>query len=60
MSEMIGAGMHAIIIKVAGIGLAPNHLGKTLGEMQPTLVKLVRPLIVLRVAFCDARSDMCC
>lgn len=32
--------MDAIIIKVAGIGLKINHLGKTLAEMQPTLLKL--------------------
>ncbi|KAG6911219.1 hypothetical protein DXG01_003086 [Tephrocybe rancida] len=38
--EMISAGMEAILIKVAGIGLTTKHLGKTLAEMQPTLVKL--------------------
>jgi diphthine-ammonia ligase len=38
---MISSGMEAIIIKVAGIGLKVNHLGKTLADMQPTLVKLV-------------------
>jgi hypothetical protein len=38
---MVYAGMEAVLIKVAGIGLKPNHLGKTLAEMQPTLVKLV-------------------
>ena len=42
LSEMIDMGMEAILIKVAGIGLKPQHLGKTLKEMQPTLVKLVR------------------
>lgn len=41
---MIEAGMEAIIIKVAGIGLTPKHLGKTLAEMQPTLNKLVEYL----------------
>lgn len=39
---MIDAGMEAVLIKVAGIGLKPKHLGKTLKEMQPTLIKLVR------------------
>jgi diphthine-ammonia ligase len=38
---MIAAGMEAILIKVAGIGLTTKHLGKTLTEMQPTLTKLV-------------------
>lgn len=42
LSEMIDAGMEAVLIKVAGIGLKPKHLGKTLKEMQPTLIKLVR------------------
>ncbi|KAF7966008.1 hypothetical protein HWV62_40487 [Athelia sp. TMB] len=40
LSEMIDMGMEAVLIKVAGIGLKPQHLGKTLKEMQPTLVKL--------------------
>jgi diphthine-ammonia ligase len=41
LSEMIEAGMEAIIIKVAGIGLESAHLGKTLAQMQPTFLKLV-------------------
>jgi hypothetical protein len=41
---MIYAGMEAVLIKVAGIGLKPIHLGKTLAEMQPTLIKLVSQL----------------
>lgn len=41
LSEMIASGLEAVLIKVAGIGLKPNHLGKTLTEMQPTLTKLV-------------------
>ncbi|TFY59943.1 hypothetical protein EVJ58_g5455 [Rhodofomes roseus] len=40
LSEMIEAGMEAVLIKVAGIGLKASHLGKTLAEMQPTLTKL--------------------
>ncbi|PCH41130.1 hypothetical protein WOLCODRAFT_143406 [Wolfiporia cocos MD-104 SS10] len=40
LAEMIEAGMEAILIKVAGIGLSVKHLGKTLAEMQPTLTKL--------------------
>jgi hypothetical protein len=41
LSEMIEAGMEAILIKVAGIGLQSKHLGKTLAQMQPTLTLLV-------------------
>lgn len=40
LAEMISSGMEAILIKVAGIGLKINHLGKTLADIQPTLVKL--------------------
>ncbi|KAJ7179009.1 hypothetical protein C8R46DRAFT_1159714 [Mycena filopes] len=40
MAEMIAAGMQAILIKVAGIGLTVKHLGKTLAEMEPTFIKL--------------------
>ena len=44
---MIDAGLVAVIIKVAGIGLTEKHLGKTLAEMQSTLVKLVWFLLYL-------------
>lgn len=39
---MIDAGLEAVLIKVAGIGLTRDHLGKSLKEMQQTLIKLVR------------------
>lgn len=45
LSEMIEAGMVCVLIKVAGIGLTVKHLGKTLSEMQHTLVNLVRCLL---------------
>lgn len=38
---MVEAGLEAVLIKVAGIGLTAKHLGKTLSQMQPTLLKLV-------------------
>ncbi|KAK0498609.1 hypothetical protein EDD18DRAFT_1158378 [Armillaria luteobubalina] len=40
LSEMIDAKMNAVLIKVAGIGLTKEHLGKSLGEMKPLLFKL--------------------
>ena len=40
LDEMIAAGVHAILIKVAGVGLTENHLGKTLEEMRPKLRSL--------------------
>lgn len=45
MTEMIAAGMEAILIKVAGIGLTVKHLGNTLAQMEPTFIKLVSALI---------------
>lgn len=42
LHEMIDAGMEAILIKVAGIGLTKSHLGNNLAVMESTLIKLVR------------------
>ena len=39
---MIDAGLEAILIKVASLGLLPKHLGRTLSEMKPVLENLVR------------------
>ncbi|GAA5907652.1 hypothetical protein JCM6882_008939 [Rhodosporidiobolus microsporus] len=40
LGEMVEAGMECVLVKVAGAGLQVDHLGKTLGEMQPTLHRL--------------------
>lgn len=41
LQEMIDCKVHAIIIKVASLGLYPeNHLGKSLREIQPHLLKM--------------------
>ncbi|XP_056401159.1 uncharacterized protein LOC130295009 isoform X2 [Hyla sarda] len=41
LSEMISSGLHAILIKVAALGLDPKkHLGKSLEEMRPHLMQL--------------------
>jgi diphthine-ammonia ligase len=41
LQEMIDSGISAILIKVACLGLMPEkHLGKTLSEMKPHLIKL--------------------
>ena len=50
---MVDAGLVAIIIKVAGIGLMEKHLGKTLAEIQPTLVKSVQVLHYTMDVRCD-------
>eukprot|EP00798_Chlamydomonas_sp_ICE-L_P024633 gene24633-10254_t len=41
LNGMISSGMHAILIKVAALGLEPHkHLGKSLQQVQPHLLKL--------------------
>ncbi|KAG6336691.1 hypothetical protein ID866_2398 [Astraeus odoratus] len=40
LSDMLSAGLNAILIKVAGAGLTPSHLGITLSKMYPTLLRL--------------------
>jgi diphthine-ammonia ligase len=44
LHTMIDVGIHAILIKVASIGLDPRkHLGKSLSEVKDDLERLVRP-----------------
>ena len=38
---MVTSGLVAVLIKVAGVGLLEDCLGKTLGQMQGKLTKLV-------------------
>lgn len=40
LDEMIEAGVHAVLIKVAGMGLNSSHLGKSLEQMHPVLHEL--------------------
>ncbi|KAJ0063176.1 hypothetical protein NL108_013198, partial [Boleophthalmus pectinirostris] len=41
LSQMVSADLHAILIKVAAVGLDPEkHLGKSLAQMQPYLHQL--------------------
>ena len=41
LQEMIDCEIEAIIIKVASLGLTPDrHLGKTIRELQPHLLKM--------------------
>lgn len=40
LDEIIASGLDARIIKVAGIGLDESHLGKSLAECRPHLLKL--------------------
>ncbi|KAG9219011.1 hypothetical protein CCMSSC00406_0001421 [Pleurotus cornucopiae] len=37
---MVEAGLEAVLIKVAGIGLKPEHLGRNLAQMKPTFLRL--------------------
>ena len=41
MDEMIGSGLRAVLMKVAGIGLRVEDVGKELAVMRPRLAKLV-------------------
>lgn len=47
LQDMIDNGLVAILVKVAVLGLEEKHLGKTLHQMQPHLLKLVRILLLL-------------
>lgn len=38
---MAAAGVEAVLIKVAAMGLTARHLGKTISEMYPTLCTMV-------------------
>lgn len=38
---MIQSSINAVLIKVAALGLEVKHLGKSISEMQPHLVKIV-------------------
>ncbi|KAI7907376.1 uncharacterized protein BX663DRAFT_495703 [Cokeromyces recurvatus] len=38
--EMANAGVNAILIKIAAIGLKPVHLGKSIGQMYPFLCQM--------------------
>ncbi|WAR59859.1 hypothetical protein PtB15_11B500 [Puccinia triticina] len=40
LREMVGAPVESVLIKVAGAGLMPSHLGKSLAEMEPILTSL--------------------
>jgi diphthine-ammonia ligase len=42
LTEMIDAGLEAVLIKVAGIGLTAKHLQRTLAELKDHLFSLVR------------------
>ena len=38
---MADSGVHAILVKVAAMGLKTSHLGRTIGDMYPLLCDLV-------------------
>jgi len=46
LADMVHAGIESVLVKVAGAGLGVEHLGKSLQQMQPTLLKLVRSLFL--------------
>ena len=40
LNEMISAGVVAIVVKTASMGLKPAHLGRTIGELAPVFERL--------------------
>ncbi|KAL1520498.1 hypothetical protein AB1Y20_022077 [Prymnesium parvum] len=40
LHEMIDAGVHAVVVKTASMGLKPAHLGKTIAELAPLFERL--------------------
>ncbi|KAA1069561.1 hypothetical protein PGT21_028129 [Puccinia graminis f. sp. tritici] len=40
LREMVEASVESVLIKIAGVGLMPDHLGKSLAEMEPILTTL--------------------
>lgn len=42
LDEMVAAGVHAVLVKVAAVGLGEEHLRKSLAEMRGLLKKLER------------------
>ncbi len=45
LSEMIGCGMEAVLVKVASLGLTQEHLGKSLAQMNGHLTNMVQNCI---------------
>ena len=39
LREMIASGLEAVLVKVACMGLKRTHLGRTLGDMEPTFTR---------------------
>ena len=45
LKEMVDCGVDAVLIKVAALGLVPHkHLGLTLGQILPHMLKMVKTL----------------
>ena len=42
---MVECSVNAVIIKVASLGLEAKHLGKSITEMQPHLIKMVSYIV---------------
>ena len=45
LEQMRACGMEVILVKVAGVGLGAELVGKSLWDALPTLRKLVRPIL---------------
>ena len=56
LNEMVHGGLHAVLIKCAGIGLTEKDLAKSLAQLQPKLRQLVRAAVRLCAA---TFTDVC-
>jgi diphthine-ammonia ligase len=45
LDSMLHSGVQAILVKVAGVGLGINIVGKELGAVYPLLKRLVSPAV---------------
>lgn len=51
LDEMIQSSVNAILIKVAALGLEIKHLGKSICEMQPHLIKIVSHIVFYSINY---------
>ena len=61
LQDMIQAGIHAILVKVAAMGLDPHkHLGCTLAQIQPIMHRLNRCRQSPALLACAGATLLCC
>jgi len=56
LERMLACGMEVILVKVAGVGLGIDLVGKNLREVMPLLRRLVSSLLTLSEVWVDGRN----